>query len=69
MPFSFFLFSLQIAELAQYYRSDLQLILDLFNGTNRIKQAAQRLLNRKYESKMHLDKTIEMVKEFFTTRD
>ena len=48
--------------------SDLQLILDLYNDTDRTREAAQRLLTRKYESKMHLDKTIEMVKEFFTTQ-
>ncbi|MGO8807814.1 MAG: type IV toxin-antitoxin system AbiEi family antitoxin [Candidatus Bathyarchaeia archaeon] len=48
--------------------SDLQLILDLYNDTDRTREAAQRLLTRKYESKMRLDKTIEMVKEFFTTQ-
>ena len=48
--------------------SDLQLILDLYNDTDRTREAAERLLTRKYESKIRLDKMIEMVKEFFTAQ-
>jgi hypothetical protein len=48
--------------------SDLQLILDLYNDTDRTREAAERLLTRKYEWKIRLDKTVEMVKEFFATQ-
>jgi hypothetical protein len=48
--------------------SDLQLILDLYNDTDRTREAAERLLTRKYEWKMRLDKTVEMAKEFFATQ-
>jgi hypothetical protein len=48
--------------------SDLQLILDLYNDTDRTREAAERLLTRKYELKTRLDNTIEMVKGFFGTQ-
>jgi len=45
--------------------SEIQLILDLYNYTDRTREAADRLLSKEFERKSKEENTIEMVKKFF----
>jgi hypothetical protein len=45
--------------------SDIQLILDLFNYTDRTREAAERLLTKEFERKSRQVNTIELVKRYF----
>jgi hypothetical protein len=45
--------------------SDVQLILDLFNYTDRTREAAERLLTKEFERKSREVNTIELVKRYF----
>ena len=48
--------------------SEVQLILDLYNYTDRTREAAERLLTKEFERKMREKNTIELVKQFFEQR-
>jgi alkylhydroperoxidase/carboxymuconolactone decarboxylase family protein YurZ len=48
--------------------SDLQLILDLYNDTDRTREAAERLLTKEYERRLKEENLIKMLKEFFRAR-
>lgn len=48
--------------------SNIQLILDLYNDTDRTREAAERLLAKEYERKLQGEKIVKMVKEFFSAR-
>jgi RecB family endonuclease NucS len=48
--------------------SDVQLILDLYNVTDRTREAAERILVKKYEGKLQEENLILMVKEFLGAR-
>lgn len=48
--------------------SDVQLILDLYNDTDRTREAAERLLTKEYERRLQKENVIKMLKEFFGAR-